>query len=412
MSVQLLVILVPVIFGLMGFALDLGRLWMIRGELHQAASAMALAAASHMGPTMALSGEAAANQALNELNGNKYNFGSTAVPPTTITCFNSIDAATANEQTGTTDCAATDVAAIQASITVPAPLLFWSLLPGGETRSTQVAAYAVAGMSAPLCTGCGIVPIGVQAPDTSGADQENFGFVPGDQYTFYYSCTGQAPGSIAGTPTPYVILNRVDPDLDEPTQMVRQGAAGLTGSTVATPNACTATATTPISCVNIGDIEQIPVSGNATPGRCQATTPPIDVTSMLCGMYTRMSTELFGSCVDYAAVTAPYAADTDEALVTEAAGYVGNGRRVFTVAIVNTLAADTSCGAMTVLGFRQFLLNPAADGSYNPMDANGRFAALYLGSVAPLGQGWFDTRYAPACRSYLTTGPGKVVLHQ
>jgi hypothetical protein len=38
--------------------------------------------------------------------------------------------------------------------------------------------------------------------------------------------------------------------------------------------------------------------------------------------------------------------------------------------------------------------------------------ALYLGAVAPLPQGWFDTRYAPACRSYLTTGPGKVVLHQ
>ena len=43
---------------------------------------------------------------------------------------------------------------------------------------------------------------------------------------------------------------------------------------------------------------------------------------------------------------------------------------------------------------------------------NGRFAALYLGSVAPVPQGWFDTRYAPSCRSYLTVGPGKVVLHQ
>ena len=67
---------------------------------------------------------------------------------------------------------------------------------------------------------------------------------------------------------------------------------------------------------------------------------------------------------------------------------------------------------MTVLGFRQFLLNPVADGTYNPMDPNGRLVALYLGAVAPLPQGWFDTRHAPACRSYLTTGPGKVVLHQ
>ena len=54
MSIQLLVILVPVIFGLMGFAIDLGRLWMIRGELHQAANAMALAGASQMSGATAM----------------------------------------------------------------------------------------------------------------------------------------------------------------------------------------------------------------------------------------------------------------------------------------------------------------------------------------------------------------------
>ena len=37
MSLQLAVILVPVVFGLMGFALDLGRLYLVRGELNQAA---------------------------------------------------------------------------------------------------------------------------------------------------------------------------------------------------------------------------------------------------------------------------------------------------------------------------------------------------------------------------------------
>jgi hypothetical protein len=39
----------------------------------------------------------------------------------------------------------------------------------------------------------------------------------------------------------------------------------------------------------------------------------------------------------------------------------------------------------------------AADGSFDVTDASGR---------------WFDSRYAPACRSFLTAGPGKVVLHQ
>ena len=48
MSLQLAVILVPVVFGMMGFALDLGRLYLVRGELTQAADAAAIAAASQL----------------------------------------------------------------------------------------------------------------------------------------------------------------------------------------------------------------------------------------------------------------------------------------------------------------------------------------------------------------------------
>ena len=167
----------------------------------------------------------------------------------------------------TTDCGPGTF--VQASISVQAPLLFWSFLPGGESRTTTVASSAVAGVSAPLCTGCGIVPVAVQAPNQ--AEPIDWGFVPGGLYTFYYSCTGTTPGPIAGTPTPYVILNRVDPDLDESDQMFRQGAQGLTGSTITTPNACTTSSpTAPASCVNIGDIESIPATGNATPGQCTA----------------------------------------------------------------------------------------------------------------------------------------------
>src|ERR1035438_10533632 len=65
-SMPLLVILVPVLFGLMGFALDLGRLYLVRGELNQAASAMALAAAEQLIGTDASLGNAttAASQSL------------------------------------------------------------------------------------------------------------------------------------------------------------------------------------------------------------------------------------------------------------------------------------------------------------------------------------------------------------
>jgi len=78
--------------------------------------------------------------------------------------------------------------------------------------------------------------------------------------------------------------------------------------------------------------------------------------------------------------------------------------------VVSALATDTSCGAMTVVGFAQFLIEPNSDGSFtDPTDPNGRFSALFIGSPAPVQQGWFDNRYASACPA---SGPGKVVLHQ
>src|SRR3982751_4758807 len=147
MSLQLLILLVPVIFGLMGFALDLGRLWLIRGELNQAANAMALAAAGQMALGQDMM-QAAANLALNETNGNRYNFGSTVIPSGTVTCFGSLDSASQNDLGATTDCGPGTF--VQTSISVlQAPLLFWSLLPGGELRTTAVASAAVAGVSAP-----------------------------------------------------------------------------------------------------------------------------------------------------------------------------------------------------------------------------------------------------------------------
>ena len=48
---QVLVLMVPVFLGFMGFAIDLGRLYMARNELKTAANAMALAAAQRLNGT-------------------------------------------------------------------------------------------------------------------------------------------------------------------------------------------------------------------------------------------------------------------------------------------------------------------------------------------------------------------------
>jgi hypothetical protein len=61
---------------------------------------------------------------------------------------------------------------------------------------------------------------------------------------------------------------------------------------------------------------------------------------------------------------------------------------------------------MNVLGFRQFLLSPNPDAtSLNPGDAASRLLVTYIGNPMPLRQGRFGS-----CG--ITSGPGKVVLHQ
>ena len=54
----------------------------------------------------------------------------------------------------------------------------------------------------------------------------------------------------------------------------------------------------------------------------------------------------------------------------------------------------------------EMVWQPAEGGTaINPDDPNGRFVAMYIGSVAPVKQGRFD-----GCQQ--AAGPGKVVLHQ
>ena len=90
--------------------------------------------------------------------------------------------------------------------------------------------------------------------------------------------------------------------------------------------------------------------------------------------------------------------------------------RIITVPIVDSL------GSLLVVGFRQFLLIPPADGSgnLNPADTSGRFIAMYMGmspadsntTPAPVRQGIISCPSATGPPGFTIQGPGKVVLHQ
>jgi Flp pilus assembly protein TadG len=431
MSIQLAVILVPVVFGLMGFALDLGRLYLVRGELHQAAAAAAIAAANQLiGTTTSLDhAGAVATQAIAL---NKYNFGSLTLGQdvgnltSTISdpaYFSTVAGALGTDPNGAS-ADGTTARHVQISVTADAPLLFWSLLSLGASRKTPIAAQVLAGVSAPLCTACGIEPFAIPAKDVT--DLVNFGLgAPADDvhYTFYYNCVGTAPAFLpnSGQSSAYTIINRYDAASttvpDETDQLFRIGASGLMSSTTPNPTG----SPIPLGCAGIGDpLEAVwnSPSFSAVPALCTAALSPVALAA-LCGLYTRFDNQTQpAACTtgvtDYSALQPAFPPDTD--IVTGQgdiyAAYSGNGRRVITVPVVDALAPNTAT-PMTVLGFRQFLVQPNPDGTFfNPSDSNGRFVATYIGSPMPVKQGYIDDRFGQSCPAPVTSGPGKVVLHQ
>ena len=444
MSLYFLIILVPVLFGMMGFAIDLGRLWLIRGELNQAAAAMAVAAAQQLNGTSAAtdSATAAAGATVDpsQPDSNQYNFGSIIVGQSTSTLNSTVappafystlvDALSAYGQTtpgSTVD--GTAARHVTVGLSADAPLVFWSLLTLGLSRKTTVNASAVAGVSAPLCVACGITPF-VIADRSAGADPVDFGYVDSTFYTFRYQCTGAsgANGAIAGTSAivPYAILNRYDTSssFPEDQQLYRVGAQGLGPSS-----------NSAIACVDIGNTDSLWASTPQTAAQgalggvspvipeftCAAHTPNASVEEALCGLSTRLSDTAPTVCAnnsDLSALAPNYAQDTDQtAQITDYTSYTGNNRRLITVAVVDTLAT------LNILGFRQFLLqfNDTSGTLNNPADGPGRFVAMYLdpngyGAVAPVPQGSMAPAISSASGTALscsiTSGPGKVVLHQ
>ena len=201
-SVQLLVVLVPVLFGFAGFAVDLGLLYVARAELKTAANSMAVAAAQRLFLTTQSTTDATTSSGLpvndSSTNGNRYYFGglqigqtngflnSTIVDPSfyaTVSDALGSDGASGAQADGAT------AKHVKIVLQAETPLLFWSFLSLALDRKVNVAAQAVAGISAPLCQACTtVLPLAVAAVSTD--DTTDFGFVAGTKYTFAFLCNG------------------------------------------------------------------------------------------------------------------------------------------------------------------------------------------------------------------------------
>ena len=411
-TIQVLILLVPVIMGLIGFAFDLGRLYSARNDLKNAANSMAMAMAGQLIGTDASTGTAplVGNLTIDNSGGlgNKYDFNGNLIGQDTGALTSTVgdpefystlaDAiGSANEGSGNT-VGGSAAKYVRVNVNGETPLVFWNFLSLAQNRRTLVQATAVAGVSAPLCTACSIEPVSVQAPDST--DAVDFGFTAGNVYTFAYTCTGNGtPGVLpgGGPILRYVLLNRLSSSTSifagETSQVLRMGADGLPPSTVQGD-----------ACFFINTAEAIWAS--ATPVTCTNPTANPTVQAFMCGLGLRFDSALQDICTtipESDSIASIYAQDADLSAVTDYTQYVGQGRRVITIPIVDSIA-DTS--SMTVLGFRQFLVQPNNGATtVAAADAAGRFIGMYLGTVKPVRQGSFG-----GCSQ--AAGPGKVVLHR
>lgn len=412
-----------VIFGLLVMATDVGRFYLIQAELQTAADAAAIAAATSLVGTTNAAGRAADNITTSfdttTGNDNRFNLrlneiangGSNLLTTSEVDYFSTLSDAQSNAnggQAGGIDWSSGFYPKyVRVQITAQAPVMFLPLLNRG-TQGPTIAVSAIAGISAPICSACGIDGLAV-ADMSAGTDDVHYGFEPGGFYTLFLVRSQRTvgvvmPGPLAGTTASvaYGILNHVPsgpPDLDVDGSLFELGAGSLSTASGLAISANVVVDSTETAFV---------IDGTNTVGQ-----------NVLCGLNTRFGVDpTTNNCANlgggqFTTLAPLYSADTDNGSLTYAAGpglqdyageYEGNLRRILTVAVVD--AADS----LAVLNFRQFLIEmspvtPALTEGLNTTLNTGAFRVQYIGAPVPLrcgGSGGLCT---------VTRGVGRTVLH-
>jgi len=256
-----------------------------------------------------------------------------------------------------------------------------------------------------MCSASGIDGLAVVALNTdSDPANVNYDFVPGHFYTLSMTPSQSPLPGTESTVLQYVILDHFPSGtqgLDLDASLFELAAGGTFNSPGLMPPGSISIESSEIAYPNGVALE---VSPNSV-GR-----------DILCGLNVRfgVNPSQNDACAniasgEFAGLWDLFRADTNRGgetadstgLQNYAVEYDGNLRRVLTMAVVD--AADT----LTVMNFRQFLIEPADAGAegLDPSLANGAFRAQYIGSPVPLRSG----AIGGSCS--VSSGVGRVVLH-
>jgi Flp pilus assembly protein TadG len=345
-SLLLITLSLAVMVGMVGLAVDVGRMFIYKNELQSFVDASALAAVANLDGSK--TGVEAANATatagpLGATKPNRYGFDTMTV--SNVTNSYSTTFGGTYDSYATADVATTNnYRFIRISASVNAPLNFLPVLPGIPTQMS-LSAVAIAGEHPQTTVSSGgLLPF---APDAHNqADTQNFGFTPGTEYTLKWgngnitNCAGDGGFTPPGQPP----SEHGFVDIGEGNSNSRVRTAIEYGGY---PNA------------------------NSNPSSVAAG-------DTLGGVPGNRGTSIF----DALAIRA--AQDTDDTSTTwadyKAAG-TGNGRRVVTVAVAGTWSGNGANANTPVLGFANFLLDTTYSGTSGPI------CATYIGPGDLTGMG-------------------------
>src|SRR5581483_6749121 len=211
-SALMTALMATVLFGMLGLAFDMGRMFIAKNEVQTFADAAALAACKNLDGTS--TGLAAAHSVVT--NGplsstpNAWNFATTTITNVTDTYSTSF--------TGTYDSYATAVAKspnsyrfLNVSASVNVPIYFLAVIPGVGLQQTVAATSTAGEMALSGVTDGGLAPFSPDAHDPS--DTTNFGFVPNQEYTLKWgngnttTCAGDAGFNPQNAPDAHGFVN-------------------------------------------------------------------------------------------------------------------------------------------------------------------------------------------------------------
>jgi len=310
-----------VMIGMLGLAIDIGRMFVYKTELQAFADNSAMAAIAQMDGTQtgvqganatALTGPDGASLA------NKVNFDSTTIS-TVTTSYATSFSGTYDSFATASSAATNNYRFLKVTASSNVSLTFLPVLPGISNLYT-VSASAVAGQQATSnLTNGGLLPF---APDAHNpADTTNFGLLPGQEYSLKWnggntaSCPGDVGWPVPGSPP----SEHGFVDIGEGNSNSRVRDAIISGGY---PNA------------------------NSTPSS-------ISTGDTLGGVPGNRGSSIFD------ALDTRASQDTDDISMTYAqykAAGTGNGRRVVTVAIGGTWSGNGSNASTPILGFANFFL--------------------------------------------------------